>query len=203
MACNISSATALSTVQSDLSPLPVFGVIHAASRHAAQASRNNNIGVLATQGTVHTKEYTRQITAENQRANVFEIACPNFVPVVEAGMADGEEAAFWSTEYLKPLAEQNCDTIILGCTHYPYLLATLRQAAEILFPTMPLFVDPAVQLMDDIKSILAESPLDATPQNTIYTTGNPIHFAEQAAVLAPKVKGNFQKLEWVCGDLKI
>src|SRR5262249_19882954 len=146
MACNISSAVALPAVRRELSPLPVFGMIEAAARRAARSS-DYPIGILATAGTVKSQAYTRQIQEIAPGSQVREVACPAFVPLVEAGETETDEALAVSREYLEPLAKAGCRTIILGCTHYPYLQSSLNRAASELWASRPLFIDPAAELV--------------------------------------------------------
>src|SRR5437762_6573374 len=129
MACNISSAVAREPVSRSLATLPVYGMIDGAVQKAAAGDRPR-VGLLATEGTVRSGAYEREIRRANTDAHFAQVACPRFVPLVESGAVDSEEAEAAAREYLQPLAEANCDRIILGCTHYPFLIPTLERVSQ-------------------------------------------------------------------------
>ena len=142
-ACNTTSAHALDVARVQFAPAPVFGVIEPGARLAGLLGRK--IGVLATQSTVESSVYTRVIHRLNPQLSVSEVACPAFVPLVEAHQTDSDAARAACAHYLAPLQKFGADTIILGCTHYPLLLPMLRQVA----PQVG-FVDPATALAEEI-----------------------------------------------------
>jgi glutamate racemase len=144
MACNISSATAIDEAQSRYPEIPMIGVLRPGAR-AACATGADRIGVLATKGTVDCGAYVRAIHEADKGIGVVQVACPMFVPLVEAGDVETPEAIDACTEALAPLAASGCETIILGCTHYPFLLNALREVSAELFTQPPVFVDPAIE----------------------------------------------------------
>lgn len=181
MACNISSATALPSVSEQLDPLPVLGVIAAAAARAAEGD-SPRVGVLATEGTVRTHAYAEQIRGRNAGAHVMEVPCSRFVPLVEAGETESVEAAQACRVYLTPLAEAGCRRIILGCTHYPYLLPALRREAAGLFPQTVEFIDPADEMADALCAALPDMGIRSPGvSNLLLTTGDPDAFRAQAA----------------------
>ena len=181
MACNISSAVALPSVSQSLSPLPVFGMIRLAARRAAESM---NVGVLATQGTVNSGAYQAEIRRLNPSALVTEVACPRLVPLVEAGGTESEEAESAVREYLAPLCEAGVDTIILGCTHYPFLLPLLNRYAGEMFAGPVRFIDPAEELAAEIAPANTY-PVMRGEQLTLLTTGDADVFAEQIPLFLP------------------
>lgn len=202
MACNISSATALEQVSGYLSPLPVIGVIQAAAKYVALFSHAPRVGVLATAGTVQTRAYTELIQQCNPRAEVLEIACPRFVPIVEAVQTDTDEAYEACLEYLQPLADCESETIILGCTHYPFLLPMLNRVANQLFEVPPTFLDPATLMGDAIQSVLNDvGQNDVRGQLTAFTTGNVGTFTQQLPLFLPGIEVEAYRLEWNSGVL--
>jgi len=162
MACNISSATALGDVCAEFPDLPVFGVIGAGVRGAlasmaeaegsgdAEPLRDRPIGVLATPGTARSGAYEQAIIAAMPAAEVCLVACPDLVPMIEGGEEETPRMLMRCMEYLEPLADADCGVVILGCTHYPLALSTLRVAAMRLYETSPVFVDPARALAGEI-----------------------------------------------------
>jgi glutamate racemase len=155
MACNISSAVALDTMQEAHPDSPVLGVILPGARAAAAQTLRRRVGVLATEGTVRSGAYVRALHAADPSLAVTQVACPRFVPLVEAGETETPEAVAAAQEYLAPLREANADVAILGCTHYPFLLPTLQRLAPEL-----IFVDPAEQTAQTLVTLLHERRLN-------------------------------------------
>ncbi len=136
-ACNTTSAYALDDARA-LFPVPVIGMIEPGAKAALEATTSGRIGILATQATVDSGVYSRTLLALRLDAQALEIGCPLFVPLVEGERAEGPEAQHAARKYLEPLMRARCDTVILGCTHYPLLLPVLRAVA----PQIR-FIDPA------------------------------------------------------------
>ena len=185
MACNISSATALEDVCREFPSTPVFGVVDAGARGACQAAielgGGHAIGVLATSGTVRTEAYPAAVKALLPDIEVEQVACPELVPLIEAGEEESPAALARCMEYMEPLADAGCRVIVLGCTHYPLALSTLRVAAMRLYETPPAFVDPARVLATEVLERLglmgtsAEVPAEPSPSepdaSRIFTSG--------------------------------
>jgi len=125
VACNTASAHALEDLQT-ASPVPVEGVVEPGARAAVKASRTHRIAVIGTTGTIQSGAYERAIRGLSKDSQVRSIACPLFVPLVEEGWFDHPAAALIAREYLAPLAGENVDTVVLGCTHYPLLKPLLQ-----------------------------------------------------------------------------
>lgn len=126
VACNTASALALEEIRTELD-LPIIGVLKPGAKAAAEATENGKIGVIATEGTIASQLYTKVIQTHAPRAQVFGKACPLFVSLVEEGWANDPVTLQVAHRYLEPLTESGIDTLILGCTHYPLLTATIRQ----------------------------------------------------------------------------
>lgn len=182
MACNISSATALPVVRCDYPQLPVLGMIEAGAAAAVATSNSGRIGILATAGTVRSGAYVHALHSIDPTLHVLQVACPEFVPLVEQGDTASEMARRSAEEYLAPLIASGMDTIILGCTHYPFLLPTLRAIA----PDVR-FVDPAIWVAADLKDQLlqrgAPAARTSSPAHRFYTTGDLAAFRRQVALL--------------------
>jgi len=144
MACNTSSALALDVLR-DSFDLPILGLILPGARAAVRKGRR--IGVIATSATVKSNAYAQAIDeslAESQeQAQVWQVACPEFVPLVEAGRIKDKYTLEVAREYLTPLIEADIDTLVFGCTHYPHLASVFRQ----ILPAHVQFVDPAAHLV--------------------------------------------------------
>lgn len=123
IACNTADSIARKKVEESCS-VPVFGVVEPAARYAAQSTANNKIGVIATNATVNSEAYQNAIKKYNSDAQVYAVACPLLVPLVEEGrFRRGDEVTEKVvSEYLEPLKRAGIDTLVLGCTHYPLLM---------------------------------------------------------------------------------
>lgn len=130
IACNTASADALRRVQQEYLPVNypsrrVLGVLIPAAEEAAAASKRGPIGVLATQATVHSGAFLREIRKLRPDAAVVQQAAPLLVSLIEM---DGIKFARpILSEYLQPFADAGVDTLILGCTHYPVLKDQIRE----------------------------------------------------------------------------
>jgi glutamate racemase len=127
VACNTATAAALPDLQEDLT-VPVVSVIVPEAHAAVQATRNRRIGLLATELTVETGRYDSLVRTLDAGAHMTSIACPKLVPLIEAGDTFSDDVAAAVREYAAPLKEAGCDTVILGCTHYPLLRPVFQRA---------------------------------------------------------------------------
>lgn len=125
IACNTATAVILEELRESYS-IPVIGVIHPGVRAAIKVTLSGRIGVIGTIGTIQSSLYEEALKQVHPGLYITSLACPAFVPLVEQGKLDHEEAFDIVYEALKPLEKENIDTLILGCTHYP-LLAPIIQ----------------------------------------------------------------------------
>jgi len=116
VACNAATSAALPALQESLA-VPVVGVITPEAYAAVRATRNRRIGLLATQATVAARRYESLVRSLDAGVHFSAVACPSLVPLIEAG----EQTVDAVSEYARPLKEAGCDTVILGCTHYPLI----------------------------------------------------------------------------------
>lgn len=128
IACNTATARALDEVRRR-SSVPVIGVIRPGALAAAAATRTRNVGVIATAGTVESGAYHEAIVEADAATQVAQLACPELVPMVEAGILGGRRAESVLRAYLEPMlaADPDIDTLLLGCTHYPLLRAPIER----------------------------------------------------------------------------
>ncbi len=123
IACNTADSIARKKVE-EICSVPVFGVVEPAAKLAAETTKNNKIGVIATNATVNSGAYQNAIGKYNPDADVYAAACPLLVPLVEEGRFHrGDEVTEKVVgEYLESLKKVGIDTLVLGCTHYPLLM---------------------------------------------------------------------------------
>ena len=177
MACNMSSAVALEEARARWPEIAILGVIEPGSKAAIEVAGGRPIGVLATTGTVKSEAYVRAIHRLDASPAVVQQACPKFVPLVEAGLADSEEAEAAACDYVAPILRAGCRTIILGCTHYPFLRRAIESAAG---PGVAI-VDPAEETARALAKVLHERGIAADAPDgphTFYASGETRGFAE-------------------------
>lgn len=122
VACNTAD-TVRSLVAPEF-PVPVLGVVEPTAAAAVAATRNGRIGLIGTTATIRSGVYENTIRREKPDAEVRAVACPLFVPMVENGRTRPGDIVIETLvrEYLQPLRDWGCDTLVLGCTHYPLLM---------------------------------------------------------------------------------
>jgi glutamate racemase len=120
VACNTATSVALPDLQEELR-VPVVSVIVPEAHAAVQATRNRRVGLLATELTVASRRYELLAHALDAGVQLTAVACPKLVPLIESGDTFSEDVLAAVREYAAPLKEKGCDTVILGCTHYPLL----------------------------------------------------------------------------------
>jgi glutamate racemase len=158
VACNTVSAVALDILRVELD-LPVLGVIEPGARAAAAAAGGDVIGVLGTAGTIASGAYPRAVAAASTRAEVIGQAAPLLVPLVEEGWVDGDVPRLAVRRYLEPILARGARVIVLGCTHYPLLRATIEREAEAIAGRAVRVVDSAHATAEDVGGFLEDRHL--------------------------------------------
>ena len=122
IACNTADTAAGDAVRREFD-LPICGALRPAAARAAEVTRNHRIGVIGTSATVRAGAYETILKTLDPAAEVRSVACPLLVPLVENHRYQAGDRAveLITEEYLKPLRDWGCDTLVLGCTHYPLL----------------------------------------------------------------------------------
>jgi glutamate racemase len=160
IACNTASAAMLRDAR-ERYDVPVVEVIQPAVRRAVKTTRNGRVGVIATAGTIGSRAYDDAFAAA-PHLELFTRACPRFVEFVEAGVTSGPELLAAAEEYLAPLREAEIDTLVLGCTHYPYL----KGAISYVMGEDVTLVSSDVETANDVYRTLADRGIErsgATP----------------------------------------
>jgi len=179
IACNTASAVALYLLQEAWEPVPVIGVIEPGARAGAAATRNRHIAVIATEGTVKGGAYMRAIHRLMRDAVVVQQPCQVFVALAEEGWTDSPVTLAAADRYLKRLfsGEHAPDTLVLGCTHFPVLAASIRKSIG----DSVALVDSAETTATAVASALAERRLAGAPQSVgqarFFATDSPERFA--------------------------
>jgi glutamate racemase len=165
---------ALDVVQDEFD-FPIVGVVKPGALAAVQSGRR--IGVIATQATVKSQAYGQEMRRRAPTIDVWEVACPAFVPLIENDMIDSPEMMKVAREYLQPLIDQNIDTLVFGCTHYPHL----RRVFEQILPAHVTYVNPAEATVREISRVLVQKELQSdnnwVGQTSFYVSGCTEDFA--------------------------
>ncbi|MEW6052316.1 MAG: glutamate racemase [Nitrospirota bacterium] len=175
IACNTASSVSLSAVKGSVS-IPVTGVIEPGAKAAAGATRNKKVGVIGTEATIRSSAYTKAINAIDESIEVFGLACPLFVPLVEEGWTEGQIATMIARQYLHGIRDKGIDTVVLGCTHYPLLKQVI---ADVMGDGVTL-IDSAVETSREIRLILDALGLRkdgaGTPSREFFVTDSADRF---------------------------
>lgn len=183
VACGTVSSNALDVVCPE-HDIPIIGVVNSAAKAAAQRTRNGRIGVIATQSTIKSGAYTAAIHAIRNDVQIFEAACPLFVPLVENGRFHPGDVVIETVarEYLAPMIAHEIDTLILGCTHYPLLHEII---GEIMGPSVSL-IDSGAESAKHIQALLRRADQLADPKipghTAFYVSDAPESFSKHAAL---------------------
>lgn len=194
MACNTSAACAVDTAKRK-SPVPVYDLISPTAKHVG--TLNRKVGVLATASTVRSQVFTRLIKAAQPDVDVFELACPEFVPIIESGRIDSASTLGVVERYAEKLLEQKVEVLILGCTHFPFLSRQLEQCLK----GRVQLINPAAVLRDHLSGQMnlngacrgrsKDAPLTAMPHDefNFFVTGSADTFVSAAGRLVGALPG--------------
>jgi len=137
IACNTAAIAGKEMVRQKYN-IPVLGPVGAGARAAVQETKNGRIGVVATEGTIKSGAYREAILEVDENMKVFGVMAPRFVPLVENGEFSSQRVREVAREYLQELLDAGIDTLILGCTHYPYLTEAIQEVVgdevNVIFP---------------------------------------------------------------------
>jgi glutamate racemase len=181
IACNTATAAALNHAR-ELFEVPIVGVISPGAQAAVDATKNNRIGVISTEGTMRSQEYLHAIKELDPMVGVYQKACPELVDIVESGEADSKRAEQVLRRDLADIVQLGADTLVLGCTHYPLL----KPAITRVYPGAFQLIDSATTTADKVERHLDHSRLrggQGDPTHEALVTGVPEHFHDVAANL--------------------
>ena len=172
IACNTATAAAITQLREEF-PLPFVGM-EPAVKPAALGTKSGVIGVLATAGTLSASKYLITKGLYGGGVRISEHTGSGFVELVEKGILSGPEAERLCRASLLPLLEDGADTIVLGCTHYPFLLETLKKVAEAQGYSGIRFIDPAPAVARRLQQVLSDAGIpaeDPDPGTELLSSG--------------------------------
>ncbi|AEI14778.1 Glutamate racemase [Flexistipes sinusarabici DSM 4947] len=180
IACNTASSYAIDFLREKFG-IPVVGVVAPGSYQAVKTSINKKIGIIGTNGTVKSRSYYNAIKRINGDIDVYQKACPLFVPLVEEGRIHHEITDMVIKEYVGILHSKGIDTLILGCTHYPLLKKRIKS----LFPSLNI-VDSAEAILKDIENL--NIPFKENGKREIFVTDDACSFEKFAQQILGETK---------------
>ena len=178
VACNTATAVAVAALRERWPDVPVVGV-EPAIKPAVKASAAGRIGVMATPATLRSGKFQRLLEAHGRNATIVQQPCPGLAGEIERGDLDSPELIAMVESFCAPLRAANVDTVVLGCTHYPFVRRHIQAA-----------VGPSVELIDTAWPVsqqaarmlgVGDSGIDSTAAVRLQTTGDVAHLQSVAA----------------------
>ena len=181
IACNTATSAAIADLRSHF-PVPFVGM-EPAVKPAVGMTRSGVVGVLATAGTLSGDKYLGIKSRYEAGTRIVESVGKGFVEMVENGCLEGEECEKTVSESLSPLLEQGADAIVLGCTHYPFLMESMKKCAG----SGVEFIDPAPRVALHLKDILIQNNISLAIEGeadiTLYTSSDPVKLQKAYSAL--------------------
>ncbi len=195
VACNAASAAALHYLREVFPDIPFVGM-EPAVKPAAEATLSGVVGVLATPATFQGALYASVVERFAANVILLQDTCPGLVRQIELGRLDGPETRLILERALKPMLEQGIDTVVLGCTHYPFVIPLIKKIAG---PGVRV-IDPAPAVARQVQRLLGQETQAAQWSDPgellqFFTSGDPENFAR----LLPKFLGEagpVRKITW-------
>lgn len=158
IACNTVSATCVDDLRKRFPQIPILGIIEPTARMvAAECEESSKVGIIGTKVTIASHAYSDMIKEKNPSLNIVETACPAFVPLIEEGIIDNDIMDLTIKYYMDDFVKDNeLDTVILGCTHYPLIKKNLER----LYPDLKI-INPSDIVVNRVEEILAEGDMFA------------------------------------------
>lgn len=198
VACNTAAAAALESLR-DRFDVPVVGVIEPGVRALVDATVTGRVGVVGTVGTIASGAYQRAVEAvAGEDVDLVALACPGFVEFVERGEFDSPQVHVLAERLLAPAREAKVDSLLLGCTHYPYLARTI---GDVMGRDVVL-VSSADETAFELRRVLHDSGLVRTPDRgrsgsqTFVTTGDTGWFEELGRRLLGPELASAEQVRW-------
>jgi glutamate racemase len=177
VACNTASAAALTHLRHTFPNVPFVGM-EPAVKPAAHQTKSGRVGVLATHGTFASERYADLMARYASSVVVYEDACLGLVDLIESGQINTPETEQLLARALAPMLTAGVDTLVLGCTHYPFVIPLLEKLAE-----NAAIIDPAPAVARQAARLLYQRQQlrtsDTPGEVRFFTTGDPATFASQ------------------------
>ncbi|HJS20054.1 MAG TPA: glutamate racemase [Anaerolineales bacterium] len=195
VACNTASAAALKYLREKFPDIPFVGM-EPAVKPAAEYTQTGKVGVLATPATFQGALYASVVERFANGVELLQDTCPGLVQEIESGNLDGEETRRILEDALQPMLEKNIDTVVLGCTHYPFVIPYIQ---EIVGESVRV-IDPAPSVARQVRRVLEARGLknrsEARGVVKFCTSGDPEGLKSLLPVLLEET-GEVKKVEWL------
>lgn len=165
VACNTATAAGVAHIRQLYPDWPIVGM-EPAVKPAAEATRSGVVGVLATTGTLQSARFAALLDRFASDVRVVTQPCPGLVELIETGDLQSPQIRQLLARYVEPLLAERCDTVILGCTHYPFLKPLLQQ----MLPESVALIDTGAAVARQLERLLAANGLLASgpARETLY-----------------------------------
>ncbi len=175
MACNTTSSTIYDDIKNKYD-LKIYPIVQSVADILSNLPINK-LGILATHATVKSNAYKKEIQKHNPAIEVIQIACPEWVKIVEENKLDQPQSIILVKEKLDEILKYNPEKIVLGCTHYPFLIDIIKK-----FVPEEMLIDPAIYFAKYIKEDLQKNNLIKNNRRyeQIYVSSNPEIFRKSA-----------------------
>lgn len=195
IACGTASSAALPHIKADFD-VPIYGVVDAGAYEAARVTKNNKVGIIGTPATIKSGAYTKYLKEYNPSVEVFNRACPLFVPLVENGHFNTDVTRLVIDEYLKDIRDAGVDTLILGCTHYPLI----REAIANYMGEGVTLISPGEEVAKFLKKELRNDNMHSSvrddDQYSYFVSDTVDTFEELGSIfLETKINGKVKKID--------
>lgn len=195
VACNTASAAALNYLRQKFPGIQFVGM-EPAVKPAAEHTRTGKVGVLATPATFQGALYASVVERFANGVELFQDTCPGLVQLIEQGNLSGEEPRKILEEALLPMLQKNIDTVVLGCTHYPFVIPLIEKIVG----EKARVIDPAPSVAKQIRRLLEAQKLrnqsEAKSKVKFYTSGEPAALKTMLPTLLGEA-GEVQRVEWM------
>lgn len=195
VACNTASAAALKYLRENFPDVPFVGM-EPAVKPAAEHTQTGRVGVLATPATFQGALYASVVERFANGVELLQDTCPGLVQQIEQGNLNGEETHKILEEALLPMLEKNIDTVVLGCTHYPFVIPLIRQIVG----NKVRVIDPAPAVAKQVRRVLEWRDIrnGSGPAGDLkfYTSGDPDELKSMLPVLLG-ASGKVEGVEWL------
>jgi glutamate racemase len=198
LACNTASAVALAHLRKKYPDLPFVGM-EPAVKPAAEETSTGVVGVLATPTTFQGDLYASTVEKFARGVKVLQDTCPGLVDQIESGKVDHPRTREILQKALDPMLEQNVDKVVMGCTHYPFVIPIIEEIVG----DQVRVIDPAPAVARQTGRLLESFNLEVNGENgsvVFHSTGDPVKLAENISDLIG-IKTIVGELQWVNGEL--
>lgn len=187
IACNTASALAYDQLKQN-NDLPLINVIDPAVATAVATTKNKRIGLIGTRSTVKSEAYEQKLKAQDAKIQVKSIACPLLVPLAEENWLKKPETKRILRYYLRPLKNENIDTLILGCTHYPLF----RSQIEHIMGRKVKVIDSGDGVVSELAKIM---PKSSSGKSKFYLSDKTDQFQDMAERFLGKKIGEIEEVD--------